>query len=125
MLKVDKPVNDSGVIIPDEIFDFILTVMWTSQIERNPISIGHKIMVLMYEDDQINKWIDTLKPIELSLLHDWIILHAKDRQFRLYGAYLQGESHLLFELDLMKPKEKKLDFYQRKLIRRNKNEDYR
>ena len=50
MLKVDKPVNDSGVIIPDEIFDFILTVMWTSQIERNPISIGHKIMVLMYED---------------------------------------------------------------------------
>ena len=22
MLKVDKPVNDSGVIIPDEIFDF-------------------------------------------------------------------------------------------------------
>ena len=115
MLKVDKPVNDSGVIIPDEIFDFILTAMWTSQIERNPISIGHKIMVLMYEDDQINKWIDTLKPIELSLLHDWIILHAKDRQFRLYGAYLQGESHLLFELDLMKPKEKKARLLPKKI----------
>ena len=89
--------------------------MWTSQIERNPISIGHKIMVLMYEDDQINKWIDTLKPIELSLLHDWIILHAKDRQFRLYGAYLQGESHLLFELDLMKPKEKKARLLPKKI----------
>ena len=115
MLKVDKPVNDSGVIIPDEIFDINLTAKWTSQIERNPNSIGHKIMVLMYEDDQINKWIDTLKPIELSLLHDWIILHAKDRQFRLYGAYLQGESHLLFELDLMKPKEKKARLLPKKI----------
>lgn len=53
--------------------------------------------------------------IELSLLHDWIILHAKDRQFRLYGAYLQGESHLLFELDLMKPKEKKARLLPKKI----------